>query len=94
MNRKYEIWKDIDLDADPIIGKGFTPIPILDNLILSLQDFSSPQLLEISNFKDVEHIRRYVDQYYKRGFLTRYTGTEKFNVYRYTLTDLGKLNIK
>jgi hypothetical protein len=87
MVRKYNIWKNHDLDYVP---KKLTQIdPKLCALMLLLNDFSLQDIVNNGNI-DFNHAKHYIKQYWKNGYLTRYKSNDHFNLYHYLITDLGK----
>lgn len=88
MSRKSDIWKDNDLINKPKQGHPISRHTDIDTLILSMKDFSVINVFEKLSY-DKKYIICYIQKLFDLGFATRYESTDKFNAYRYVLTDSG-----
>jgi hypothetical protein len=88
MWRKYEIWKDLDLNVVPKIGHPIIRVDVLDSAILYLKDFSVKDIQQQTSLNE-RYIRSYIQKLFRWKFLDRYESTNKFNVYHYIITNLG-----
>ena len=89
MHRKYNIWKNCDLNLCHKIGKPQIIRNDLKELVLSFDEFSINDILSKSHINK-DDILYYVQKLYKLKYLDRYESNDKFNLYHYKLTELGR----
>lgn len=89
MLRKYNIWKDLDLDTKLKLGAPEIVRNDLKNLISSFNEFSLNDLLLKSDI-DENDITYYVNKLFKLKYLDRFESNEKFKLYHYKLTESGR----
>jgi len=91
MERKYNIWKDLDLNIIPIIGKP----QLLDRNdfykeILSLNDFSIVKFSDKNSQYNISYLRQMMNEFCNNKYLEKYESNDKFNPYHYKVTEQGK----
>jgi len=92
MSRKSDLWKSFDLNTIPIAGRmpNKEAEKQLYKAILKLQDFSVNKLVSLADQYDINTLRSYLNDFIKDGYLIRYEGSEKWNLYHYKMTNTGK----
>lgn len=89
MLRKYEVWKDVDLNGQIKIGSPIVFDNVIDDLLLSGKDYYVNQIVNITS-REVLYVRGYLTRFYLRGWLNRFEGAEHMKPYHYQLTDVGR----
>jgi len=86
MSRKSDKWKEHNFNPDSLISRN----KILDDLILSLEDFSIKKLSGESNLS-FDKVNSYIGKFLQNEYFTKYSSNEKFNLYHFKLTDSGRI---
>jgi len=93
MLRKYEVWKNIDLNKQIKIGSPVVFDDMIDNILLSGKDYYSNQIANMTDLK-ATYVRKYLTKFYTRGWLNRFEGIGHMKPYHYQLTDTGRNILK
>lgn len=93
MLRKYEVWKNIDLNKQIKIGSPVVFDDMIDNILLSGKDYYVNQIAKMIDLK-ATYVREYLTKFYTRGWLNRFEGIGHMKPYHYQLTDTGRNILK
>lgn len=88
MSRKYNIWKNYNLDYIPHYGSQGEHIEKLFTYALEQKD-----ILYLTAHKimpEYKNLRDAINDCYKAGYFTRYESADKYNLYHYALTPAGE----